>query len=353
MSKTSRLEIVQVARAIAILFVLVGHTNITFMKVYRYDWFNIGSWEKTGGVDFFFIVTGFMIYYLYHRHIGNSRKAKQFLLKRILRLIPLYWLFTTAVIVATQLILDMQYDFQTIIKTLLLIPGDPVIDSAWSLTYIFLFYILFFFYLITPNLMRLVISSIVVLILLVEVRLLPFLPSSYFSIYLVEILGGSFVAFISGKVNDERGWLWVLFGLGGYILGWIDNIYGLMPFEPTVTFGLSAMILMYGISQKDKVDRKIPILLSFLGDASYSIYIAHGPFLQLYILLLLKWGILELTSPGTWMVSLMILVTFSCCMTYLLIEKPMTKFLRRKLISDSGPSSIPMPVPMAEQSTFK
>ena len=59
--KRKKLLLVQLARAIAIMFVLLGHLNILFYRQFGYDWFDMGEWERTGGVDFFFIVNGFMI----------------------------------------------------------------------------------------------------------------------------------------------------------------------------------------------------------------------------------------------------------------------------------------------------
>lgn len=329
--KRKRLEIVQVSRAIAILFVLLGHANINFYQEVKYDWFNMASWERTGGVDFFFIVTGFMIYYIYHKHAGDKGKASQFLLKRVLRLLPLYWIFT-ALAVLFYYVTAGGYSMEVISRSFLLLPGEPILSSSWSLTYIMFFYILFAAYLYKPAVMKIIISLGIVITILAEVDVLPFLNPSFLSISVLEIFCGSLVAFISIRFTTRYANLFIAFGLAGYFFIWMNNLYSFTTIYFPLAYGLFSMMIMYGIAEKDKADRKVPRFWSYLGDASYSIYIAHGPFLHLYLFLMIKFNIMEVTGLFLGMVMTLILVTLSCCIVYTFLEKPLVDYLRRAII---------------------
>ncbi|MFX5785380.1 acyltransferase family protein, partial [Acinetobacter baumannii] len=50
------------------------------------------------GVDIFFVISGFVMYYLMHDRFGSATVAGDFLRRRLIRVVPLYWICTTLVI---------------------------------------------------------------------------------------------------------------------------------------------------------------------------------------------------------------------------------------------------------------
>ncbi|UOQ45421.1 acyltransferase [Halobacillus salinarum] len=334
MAQRRRLSIIQISRAIAILFVLLGHVNILFYSGFGYDWFHMGSWERTGGVDFFFIVSGFMIYYLYHKRAGTKGEASKFMLKRLIRIYPLYWIFTGSAILISLVFpaLDDRYSLEVIMKSIFILPTQPVLSSTWSLSHVMFFYCMFAFYIFKPKVLKPMILGWVVLTVLLELNIIPF-QTFLFSFSTLEILLGSLVAYVSMNYAFKFSSSFIAVGLLGYLFIWINMVYGLVHIHNPSFYCLSAMIMMLGIAEKDKKERHVPKSLSFLGDASYSIYIAHGPFLHFYIILLDKVNFIDAAGFFVSMAVVIVMSTLSSCLVYLVVEKPMSKYLRQLVFS--------------------
>jgi exopolysaccharide production protein ExoZ len=332
-SKRKKLSLIQIARAVAIMFVLLGHLNILFNKEFGYDWFDMGEWERTGGVDFFYIVTGFMIYYIYHNVAGVPGKARHFLLKRAIRVYPLYWIFTFAAIVVSLFIpsLDGGYTLEVIVESVLIFPTEPILASTWSLSHVILFYIIFSAYLYRPAILKPFITLWFLLNVLIVTNLIPIPQTFFFSFSNLEIMVGCLVAYctLNYSVYIYGPFIWFIMGVVGYIFVWMNNIFNVININGPIFYCLFSMLIMLGLSEMDKVDRKLPKLLSYLGDASYSIYIAHGPFLQFYILILKKLNLISILGYFSSMLLLIFLSTLSSCLVYSLLEKPLYKYLRK------------------------
>lgn len=327
-----RLSYVQVSRAIAILLVLIGHVNAWFYTDFHYDWFNMGDWERTGGVDFFFIVTGFLIYYLYFQFAGVPGKSSEFLLKRFLRIYPLYWIFTIVVIIFSIVlpISETNLSLELIIKSMLLLPTVPILDSAWSLCHVVFFYFLFAAYLFKPKIFKPVLAIWFIATVLIELKIIPFPEDSFvFSFSTLEIIFGTFVAYFTLHYKVKFSSLLVIVGLGGYVSIWINNIYHLIYLHGPTLYCLFSMLIMLGISEKDKKERKVPRVITFLGDASYSIYIAHVPLLHFFIFLLVHFQVVAAIGYFFSMIMVILLTVLSSCVVYIVIEKPLSHFLRR------------------------
>ena len=73
----NKIENIQVLRFIAAFSVMMVHLPV----------FEFGAW----GVDIFFVISGFIMMYI------TEYNNKNFLIKRIIRIVPLYWLLTLAV----------------------------------------------------------------------------------------------------------------------------------------------------------------------------------------------------------------------------------------------------------------
>ena len=98
-------------------------------------------------------------------------------------------------------------------------------------------------------------------------------------------------------------------------------------------FGLGAICLILA-AQNPRIEayfahRKT---LNFLGDASYSIYLTHAPILAVAAKLITKWNDSFFVVPNfvTWVMLIIIaLVAGSAC--YLIVEKPLIRFFKRRI----------------------
>ncbi|WP_283153431.1 acyltransferase family protein [Guptibacillus hwajinpoensis] len=334
----NKLSLVQVSRAIAILFVLIGHANGLFYKQFDYDWFNIAQWDRTGGVDFFFVVSGFMIYYIYHKNRGNPFKAREFLFKRVIRIFPLYWLMLLATVGLFLLVPTLNsgppLTSLTIIKNVFLFTTDPILAVTWSLSFILFFYLIFAAYLYQPKIIKYVVPIWIAMILFTQYFTKH--ESFFLSFNHLEIYSGCFVAYLVLHFNIRFEKVLVIAGILGFLFLWVMNVNKVLGHEFLFTYSVFSLLIILGIATMDlKKNREIPSKLSLLGDASYSIYICHGPVIQLFLLLFAKFRIYEETGFFVYLTLIISLTTVSCFGIYLFIEKPMTTFLRKRLLKNS------------------
>src|SRR5919199_3823803 len=93
-----RLDAVQILRALAALGVLAAHT-LHELQVFgaragvAYDQRALFPWDA--GVDVFFVISGFIMVHISRDAFGRPGAPWRFLARRIVRIVPPYWFFTT------------------------------------------------------------------------------------------------------------------------------------------------------------------------------------------------------------------------------------------------------------------
>jgi len=137
-------------RALAAWMVVYYHFMQMYFKLESDSFLGL-FFSKYGnfGVDIFFVLSGFVMYLSVN---GGSQNAYQFMVNRIIRIIPVYW-FYTAVIAACVLFFPIEfsytdYDVQSLVYSLAFIPGPnptglgqyPLLAVGWTLNYEMFFY---------------------------------------------------------------------------------------------------------------------------------------------------------------------------------------------------------------------
>ncbi len=88
------ISLLQVFRGLAALLVVYHHANREVAGVFGDSWwrslFDLGD----AGVQFFFVLSGFIIYHVHRHDIGRPERTRRYLLKRIIRIYPIYILVT-------------------------------------------------------------------------------------------------------------------------------------------------------------------------------------------------------------------------------------------------------------------
>ncbi len=145
---------VQALRGVAAALVVVHHSTQLWEGRLHTQSTAAGWGNGAAGVDIFFVISGFVMAYtaLGRRHMTGT----DFLRRRIVRIVPLYWICTVATIAA----LAMRYrhnlsssgDFGTahVLASFLFLPTvnklgnvGPVLVIGWTLSYEMFFYFLF------------------------------------------------------------------------------------------------------------------------------------------------------------------------------------------------------------------
>src|SRR5262245_56706962 len=90
------LQTIQAGRGIAALLVAAFHLSIA-MGDARYGGsavFREITWRGNFGVDFFFVLSGFIMMFVHEKDLGRPNRWPAYACARFFRLFPAYWLFT-------------------------------------------------------------------------------------------------------------------------------------------------------------------------------------------------------------------------------------------------------------------
>jgi exopolysaccharide production protein ExoZ len=140
---------IQYLRAVAALLVVFHHALNQFPEIATRIPIDTGA----SGVDVFFVISGFVMTYTTRT---NEYRPAGFLLRRAVRIIPLYWsmtLFVAALLlVAPTFVRHSKFSFEDLFLSLLFIPHanagepdslSPMVKLGWTLNYEAFFYVVF------------------------------------------------------------------------------------------------------------------------------------------------------------------------------------------------------------------
>ena len=347
-SSHKKLNLLQVYRGIAAVLVVMVHLGqMTVNRLDQVPFFNLfyAGWS---GVDYFFVLSGFIMVYVHRSAIGKKDQLKSFLVKRAVRIYPIYWIITLTVLcfflVIPGFANNTDLSLGKVILSLLLIPQNdkPILDVGWTLINELYFYFLFSIAIwLKPKHSKPILSIWLFVTLLHFCKIVKF-PDSFLLLNLVfgnmnlEFVLGCLAAYIVIKYNNKLGkYRWILFGIAnlGYVILAMLVAWRNMDFERITTFAvLAAMLIIAATSIDLKDSPKIPYLLIFLGDASYSIFLTHGPLISASTKIVQKANLGKYFDGFFAPALLALFAVVVGCLFYSLIEKPLTVFLRKNIV---------------------
>lgn len=149
----------QYGRAFSALGVVLYHFSSYYSLHNNFD--PLFGFFQNGhvGVDFFFVLSGFVLMSAHNHEIGQRKHLKTFVLKRFLRIYPVYWIHLVIVIglrFSASAFLDHdpgfdKFDGQLLQNFALLPASNYLIGPSWSLVYEVFFYSLFIFGFLLPR----------------------------------------------------------------------------------------------------------------------------------------------------------------------------------------------------------
>ncbi len=325
---------IQSLRGIAALFVVISH----------FSFIGVGAF----GVDIFFCISGFIMIYV------TEKDKKHFLSKRLIRILPLYYLMTIftylLLLIFPQMFFSSTADMSYLIKSFFFIPyeiGDviqPIVRVGWTINYEMFFYLLFFLSMKISHKYRSIICSTLLLVLASLGEIFTFsnvFLKFYCNELLLEFILGM-IAFYIGekiynyfyKINKKSGkmyWcaLCILITLLGFT--WLvktTNYESLPHFSRVILWGLPAFAIFLAMFTLGCIIQ-IPKWLSFTGDISFSIYLIHYYPVMLFSRITEKYDSLsiKLLLGGIEIVLIIIISSIS----YYIIEKKLSSALRKWL----------------------
>lgn len=343
-----KLNLLQVYRGIAALLVVMFHVNqMSVERLNQVTFFNLFR-AGSSGVDYFFVLSGFIMVYVHRSAIGQKDQLKSFLVKRCVRIYPIYWIITLTVLCFFLVIPGFanaqDLNLGKIIFSLLLIPQNdvPILAVGWTLVYEIYFYILFGIAIWLKPKHSVPILSVWLFITILHFWKIVIFPDSFFLMNTVfgnmnlEFVLGCLSGYIVIKYNKKiANYRWILFGLAnlGSVIVVMVAGFGNIEIERINTCGVLAGLLIIAATSIDLKDSpRIPYLLIFLGDASYSIFLIHGPVVSATTKILQKAN-LGKYFDGFFAPALVALFAVVLgCIFYSLIEKPLTAYLRKNIV---------------------
>lgn len=342
----ARLDGLQVLRFIAALLVLSGHlvhegAEFGLLPAWAEQAVAFVPWYA--GVDIFFVISGFIMYHVSADAFGREGAQKSFLLRRFARLVPLYWLFSIAMLAAILLlpgrVASATMDGAHIAASFVFIPWigpngltQPVLALGWTLNYEMFFYLVFSCALLLPR--RAGVVAIFALFFALAL-IHPLLDPEWVQLrfwtnpIILEFLGGIAVAYWLHRTAPPSPLVCLALGLGGaamfLAMPWLplDETYG-----RAIGFGISGALMVTALAAGGFEARgRVGQWAVLAGDASYALYLSH-PFTVNLVALLLGGGI----AAGWLFVPLGLVAAIGASIPiYLLIEKPLTRHLNRLL----------------------
>ena len=306
-------------------------------------------WAGRAGVDIFFVISGFVMAITTIGKGEGAAAAGKFLERRLLRFIPLYWVATSLVLLR-ELISPMHntgphpnVTLIYVVCSYFLIPhfngmdsSHPLLDVGWTLSFELLFYFCFAAALGLRRAVAPFLSILLTIIVIAGYFRQPSWPAIFdlASPLLLEFLAGVWIARAVQTRKTLSPQLSAALGAVGLLVlvaaSFLQPIHYVLIAE-----GFAAVLIVNAaIILEPTLKRHLPRPLLLVGDASYSLYLTHQPLLILCFFLLKRFHLVAAgrTSLLSLAISLVLCLAFAISAgiyAYVIVEKPVTKWVRR------------------------
>jgi exopolysaccharide production protein ExoZ len=344
---------IQILRAFAALAVTCDHiAGYEFTRQYGLP--DALPHVKFGqaGVDLFFVISGLVMVYASDWHFGRARAPQEFALRRLIRIVPLYWAMTTIVL----LYLLLQYrdlaragfSPAAVAASYLFIPWPqldgfiaPVHGVGWTLNYEMLFYALFSIAVLFTRRTGVLLLAGLLLVFVIVNRLVSLpLPLGYWADPIVlEFAFGMLIALaLRSCFRIPRAWAGAILLAAGVALVASDRWPDV---HRIFTWGLPSACIVGALALADCTAKPGPAgpALSFLGDASYSLYLVHP--LAITLPRRVFPHVVDPASSPWLFAGLLLMVAVSAAIAvHLMFERPITRYLQRRIASRFHPDKL-------------
>jgi peptidoglycan/LPS O-acetylase OafA/YrhL len=345
----------QGCRAIAALAVLLYHLARALAADQYYGRIELFPPLAFGhaGVEFFFVLSGFIILSAHWNDVGQPGQLPSYLRKRFVRIYPSYWVIFFAVFLAATLSSTLYdkvpHDTAVLIRAFLLIPqsewttgaiGSPVLAVAWTLEYEVFFYLIFAALIIGKRTALLCASVITIIYCSKYTALAPVtLPGLWLAQdWMVLFALGMIVAAVhrSSKIAMKRPQWWVALGVVLFTLIAAFEIAGNSLARQSILYGIASGVIILGLVRTE--DAGCALLghhcFQQAGDASYVLYLIHFPVISFVLKSFIHVGIAELNLSTALIVC--VFITVICVTASILfhtkIEVPILALLRQRRV---------------------
>ena len=360
---------IQALRFVAAMLVVLAHSTAMVNERMHLDMF---KWRAGwSGVDIFFVISGFVMAISSRTLLQRANGWKIFITRRLIRIVPLYWVATTlklaTIIALPALALDSPLELWNTIASYLFIPtfddtsllAAPLLKVGWTLNYEMFFYAIFTLALFLGKSPLKFTAAIFAIAVAVNLFSTPKFPYAYGFLepILMEFVMGMLVAKLCMRVNNINAGMNTGLNIGlnigaknffdkllqyisttkaGAIIGAVAVVISFAIMfncaeQPMwwrwAYWGIPSMVIVLVAALGEPALRKVmPKILATLGDSSYSLYLFHTFTVPLLGTLMLK---LKLAQPTLALAACIVISPLVCLAIYAWFELPMTTRLKR------------------------
>lgn len=310
-SQQRQIQSIQVLRALGIFVILSAHIGLAAAfgdptlapDVPRWLVMLIGN-ASDGMLDIFFAGSGFVMVYITQGQVGSKRAAQKFIVARITKIVPIYWVYMTLAVGMGFIIGDVagfqEPTFTRVIKSYLFIPYGtdvmpdvfggahlwvrPMLPAGWTLNFEIWFYVVFMLGLLLPRVQGLLAMTVFALVM---AAMRPYVPLNWVATHfwmsstILKFLAGCWIgyAYVRGVQYMTARWKVLAIGLLAFCAHWC--VYALYLDRPdTFMFHLwgavfSGIMIGCAVLTTFSDARNTPRWLVELGNSTYSIYLCH------------------------------------------------------------------------------
>jgi len=300
---------IEAARGIAAVFVVLMHAA-NLMNVEHFSkHIGMGRVFDFGyvGVDFFFVLSGFIITYIHFHEIGQRNSIPRYLWRRFSRIYPIFWIILILAIVVKSLGRiasgnppDFEIGLADIPSTVFLLmtsDGEPkYIGPAWTLQYEVVFYLAFCVLLINARMGAIIFSTWAAIVLGNALGLFQLtLPFNLSNAHCFEFLLGVAVGVAARRYSLHTSRKVLVIAILLFIAAVVFELHGPMPRHSPIgrlALGLSSAFILAALVGLERLQSiHTPKWMARIGSASYSIYLGHILLISIFYMLLLKIGL--------------------------------------------------------------
>jgi peptidoglycan/LPS O-acetylase OafA/YrhL len=332
------LKVLQAGRGVAAIGVAAFHLSIA-MGLARYGGepaFKTVTRYGALGVDFFFVLSGFIILLAHVGDIGKPHAWTGYLYRRFVRVYPIYWLYTAGFVALLAFGLGPNTktpsnlgDWVTAFTLVRFTSGAPPFPVAWTLFHEVAFYAAF---------------SLLILNKRVGVAVLAVAACVCLALYQYpDGLNRSALPVYTAAYN-----LFFLLGMGAY---WLYKRGG--SGIPELVAGASLVIAMVvvrlphqfsklalaaglaltiaGLAKMESAGRvRVPLVLAFIGNASFTLYLLHESLEGLLLKVVMRTHLYSAFGAQVAYILVLAGTVALGCVVYAAVERPLLDALKRR-----------------------
>lgn len=348
---SAKFNLIEIGRFFAATLVVLHHTGsiMSQPRFYGTEPFSEHLRNFNVGVDFFFVLSGFIITWIHRGDVGHRDRIANFLRKRFLRIFPPYWVILLPLIILYQVFpnagVESQRDPLNAVLSIFLLPNPqhPVLGVAWTLTYEVFFYGLFAAIIVGGQRFMWLLPMWAIAIVIWNLGPAGIDPvgdyarahfplSFLLNAYNIEFLMGVAAAEIlrTRQIRHSK----VLLSLG------ILLFIGFMLFAVNIqthalagrlAFSIPAVMFVLGAVEIERTSSlHINRFLALMGAASYAVYLVHPVALSLFVQASSRLGGKEVNLE-TIALALALLSVTAGVLYHVTIERPAIKWFGKNI----------------------